>query len=813
MISRLLGTGCKWLWRLGKALLLLLLLLILLIWLVVARSGDDKFDYNFKDDWVENITQINGVRVAREIQPTSVAEIVEAIQSTTGPISIGGGRYSQGGQVAYPDSLHIDMRKMNQVLAFDKDNKEITLQAGIRWRDIQEYIDPYNLSIKIMQTYANFTLGGSLSVNVHGRYVGEGPLVNSVKRIKLVLANGEVKEASPRENPELFYGVIGGYGGLGVIVEATLALEDNIKVERRDQLMPIGNYKNFFFANIRNQPEAVFTNGDIYPPDYDQVRSITWYKSNKELTDTDRLIPRDGEYFWGPKVVDLIASGSTGLWLRQHLIDPVIYLGSPVVWRNHEASYDVCELEPASRKDTTYALREYFIPVEKFDAFVPQMRDIFNRNQVDVINVSIRHAKQDPGTLLAWAKSESFAFVVYYRQGTSRADQAKVKTWTREMNQAAIDQGGAYYLPYQIFETRAQFAAAYPRAQEYFALKKALDPTNRLRNQLWAKLYAEDDQAFDKDAISQYYRGEEQTFLTLPEWYLVFNPQEYADYLAAGKAPGEFPFWQSIDEYWRLYDRVRVLSRDHYPPNDEYITMLRVIGISTTLEYMLKGAYEKTIGRFTWWLADHQATPEDELIARAQAAYAQLIYDQAWYKFDFKTWVDAIWRDTSFWGPHFARKLERKLFFSAEFGFKTLYAKLIAKAVSSNYEPSDGYIYLTAKAAPGLSLPAPARLLEQQGDNYLIALPRWGEFTRNLPKLLALGLVPQDISGNKRIALSLLGSGAPNVAKEYHLLFSSPLVSDASRQRAYVYTQVSDLQASLESLAAQGFSLEHIYDY
>ncbi len=60
MISHLLGTGFKWLWRLGKALLLL-------TWLVVAKSGDDKFGYSFGDDWVENITQINGVRLARDI--------------------------------------------------------------------------------------------------------------------------------------------------------------------------------------------------------------------------------------------------------------------------------------------------------------------------------------------------------------------------------------------------------------------------------------------------------------------------------------------------------------------------------------------------------------------------------------------------------------------------------------------------------------------------------------------------------------------------------------------------------------------------
>ena len=39
-----------------------------------------------------------------------------------------------------------------------------------------------------MQSYANFTVGGSLSVNVHGRYVGEGPIVGSVKAIRVAVS-------------------------------------------------------------------------------------------------------------------------------------------------------------------------------------------------------------------------------------------------------------------------------------------------------------------------------------------------------------------------------------------------------------------------------------------------------------------------------------------------------------------------------------------------------------------------------------------------------------------------------------------------
>src|SRR4030095_15036154 len=106
----------------------------------------------------------------------------------------------------------------------------IRVQTGIRWCDIQRFIDPHDLSVKIMQTYANFTVGGALSVNAHGRYVGLGPLIMSFRSIAVVLANGDLVEANPAENAELFYGAIGGYGGLRVVVEGQMDLGEKTAV-------------------------------------------------------------------------------------------------------------------------------------------------------------------------------------------------------------------------------------------------------------------------------------------------------------------------------------------------------------------------------------------------------------------------------------------------------------------------------------------------------------------------------------------------------------------------------------------------------
>lgn len=439
---------------------------------------------------VNDVTGLNPVPVWAVVTPRSIEEVVEALKRSDGPISIGGGRYSMGGQVASPMSLHLDMRQMNQVLAFSPAERTVRVQAGIRWRDIQTFIDPHGLSVKIMQTYSNFTVGGSLSVNCHGRYMGLGPLILSVRAIRLVLPDASVVDASPALNSELFYGVIGGYGALGVIVEAELELAENVRVQRLNRKMSAGEYLTHFKSKIRGDRRAVFHNADLYPPEFSRVRSVTWVQTDAPATEPRRLHEPDQSYPLHRYFVWAITETPLGKWRREYLIDPLLFRRKIVHWRNFEASYDVAELEPASREKSTYVLQEYFCPVERFEDFVPRVAEILQRHRVNAVNISVRHAQADPGSLLAWARGETFAFVLYYKQRTRDNARQRVAVWTRELIDAAIGVGGAYYLPYQPHATATQFHAAYPRAHELFALKDRVDPHYRLRNVLWDTYYA-----------------------------------------------------------------------------------------------------------------------------------------------------------------------------------------------------------------------------------------------------------------------------------------------------------------------------------
>lgn len=320
--------------------------------------------------------------------------------------------------------------------------------------------------------------------------------------------------------------------------------------------------------------------------------------------------------------------------------------------------------------------------------------------------------------------------------------------------------------------------------------------------------------------IPQYIKGEEQTYLTLPEWYLVFNPNEYAQYLTSGNNPSDFPFLASIDEYWSLYDRVMSLTRDVYPENNEYKTMLVVIGVSTTAEFLIKGFYENTIGRISLWTAS-DLTPEDLLIQQAHEAYGVLIYHEPWYVFPFAEWLGKIWTDTPFFGPNFIRKIERKILFTLEFGFKTVYAQLIGFGATSAYDPSDGMVKMH------VILPTDMKtdnfediddrisvLHEFANGEWIISIPRWGGFTEIIPKLSSNGATFIEIASNDDILVTVITDEGNSVQlSNTQFLFNSMVISPNGKQRLVYSIKVAELTDFINTLGEHDMVLEHIFDY
>jgi hypothetical protein len=251
--------------------------------------------------------------------------------------------------------------------------------------------------------------------------------------------------------------------------------------------MPFVDFLDYFNANILGNDEIVLHNAVLYPPTFEDLIDINWRVTDKPLTTRQRLKVYDASNRWKPMLVDLVARFDFLKRLRQGLLDRSLYARQEVVSKNWESSTNLHSFGFSNDAEHTLALREYFVPMKGFEVFVLNMRNVLIRHDVNVLNVSIRYSPRDSESLLAWAKDDMLSFVIVYRQGKDEESLKRVSAWSSELIDSAVKFGGSYYLPFQIQESSEQFYHVYPRAREFFALKKQVDPDNRFNNMLLQK--------------------------------------------------------------------------------------------------------------------------------------------------------------------------------------------------------------------------------------------------------------------------------------------------------------------------------------
>jgi len=289
------------------------------------------------------------------------------------------------------------------------------------------------------------------------------------------------------ERPEWFRAVFGGYGGLAIVTEIELVLTENVRIERIVEKMPLSAYGSYFYENIAANPEIVLHNADLTPPAFNAPLAVSWWRTEKPVPESLRLISRGQDYDFEQNVIWALTELPGGEHLRRMAVEPLTLNKPAVVWRNYEASLDTASLEPRTRVFSTYLLQEYFIPAPEFLSFATAIAKILKAHEVDALNVSVRHSPADKLSLLRWAPVDVFSFVLYYKRRRHERANDAVERWTRELIDAALACGGRYYLPYRLDATPEQFRRAYPEVSAFLALKKTIDADYRFRNLLWDK--------------------------------------------------------------------------------------------------------------------------------------------------------------------------------------------------------------------------------------------------------------------------------------------------------------------------------------
>jgi hypothetical protein len=284
-------------------------------------------------------------------------------------------------------------------------------------------------------------------------------------------------------------------------------------------------------------------------------------------------------------------------------------------------------------------------------------------------------------------------------------------------------------------------------------------------------------------------RPADQTFLTYPEWFLVFSPAEYAGFVRTNP-PNDFPFLGHIRQFWQGYDAVWNETRGKYPFNGGYHMMIMVIGASTTGEYAVRSAYETIFGRLAELTRTHGMTDEERYGARVAQEYVDFIRVSPWYEFDFTSRLAKLWTATPMFGPDMIRKWERKWALTSEYASKAIYGWAIKKATKAAYEDP---------------LPSTA-VVTDRGD--VLMLPRYEAFMPAAIKLAQSGAQFHEIAGNSDVILIsvLVPSGT---AASDRLVLRQPILTRPGTERLLLSVPIKSLSSTLLRYP----HVEHVFDF
>ena len=313
--------------------------------------------------------------------------------------------------------------------------------------------------------------------------------------------------------------------------------------------------------------------------------------------------------------------------------------------------------------------------------------------------------------------------------------------------------------------------------------------------------------------IEGYQRPEESTYLTYPEWAIVYAAREYAGYVATKRESG-FPYWSYVGRFWQDYAMVIRASSD-YPFNFANHQMLAVIGTSHTIEHVMQWAYENTVGRITE-LTSGQKTETDRYIAGVAADYAVFLDQVPWYQFPYAEKRAGLMAVAPTPRDDGIRSAERRWAFGAAYWIKQAYADLITEGLAATSDAAllDIHVWAKGPVAAATRSEADTALERDLGaDGAIFVTKRYQVFTDMVPRLIDKGVTFVEIGGNDEVLVTVLSAAPISAPEGSRNLFTYPLPADASLNRTGLTVAVRRLHTVLPALDAAGARLEHLYDY
>jgi hypothetical protein len=311
-------------------------------------------------------------------------------------------------------------------------------------------------------------------------------------------------------------------------------------------------------------------------------------------------------------------------------------------------------------------------------------------------------------------------------------------------------------------------------------------------------------------------RPEARTFLTYPEWHVVYAYEELGQVLAEGD-PHDFAYGSAIRGFWGALCAVSQEADSLGEAGMDAKATIYTVGASFTLEMLAKAAYEETLGRLTLLLsADGEGvaepSPQDGVETRMAQTYGSFLHQTPWYRFDFDAWTGSLW-DAPVRSS--LRGWERRIAVGLEWKAKAAYAWLIESAAGAmGADETEMKVHVTGLTPEQMGSLGEGVLQAQVSHDLgaVLTVSRYRAFTRTVEAIAAAGGNFTEIAGNDDILVTLLADDDPDLPEGARLLRRIER-QGAEDRRHLVAVKVSELADLIRGLEASGATLEHIYDY
>ncbi len=362
------------------------------------------------------------------------------------------------------DSPHqlLSAKKLDKILALDPDKKTVTVEAGVRYGTLGEYLQQKGFALHNLASLPHISVAGSIATATHGSGVKNGNLATAVSALEFVTAAGDVVTLSREKDGEQFLGAVVHLGGLGVVTKVTLDILPTFQVKQ-------DVYENLPFAELEKNFEAIMSAGysvSLFTDWQKNVISEVWVKT----VVANGLSPKAKPELYGAK----LATRNLHPIRELDAINCTDQMGVPGPWHERIPHFKM-NFTPSSGKELQ---AEYFVPFSNAVAALKAINSLGDKWIQDLFISEVRTIAADNLWMSTAYKRPSVAIHFTWKQHT---DSVMKLLPIVEEQLAAFGArphwGKLFTIP------AAQLKSRYERYADFQQLLRQYDPKGKFRNE------------------------------------------------------------------------------------------------------------------------------------------------------------------------------------------------------------------------------------------------------------------------------------------------------------------------------------------